>query len=227
MRKIYGYARVSTGKQKVERQIANIKAEYPDAIIYQEAFTGTKANRPEWQKLLKKVKPGDLIVFDEVSRMSRNAEDGIETYFRLYDSGVELVFLKERYIDTSVYAESLKDKIELTGEIEDEIFKGLNNYFRKLAEKQIRIAFEIAQKEVDYLHKRVSEGLRQAQAQGKQVGREQGRTYETKKGREAKEVIRTHSKDFGGSLNDTDCQKLAQVSRNTYYKLKREIREGK
>ena len=51
-----------------------------------------------------------------------------------------MVFLKEHYIDTSVYAENLKDKIELQGTDEDEIFKGLNNYFRKLAERQIRIA---------------------------------------------------------------------------------------
>lgn len=75
-----------------------------------------------------------------------NAEEGIKTYFDLYNRGVELVFLKEAYINTDTYKNSLKDKIELTGSDEDEIFKGLNNYFRRLAEKQIRIAFEQAQK---------------------------------------------------------------------------------
>ena len=64
------------------------------------------------------------------------------------------MFLKEHYIDTAVYEENMKDRIELQGTDEDEIFKGLNNYFCKLAAKQISIAFEQAQKEVDDLHQR-------------------------------------------------------------------------
>ena len=144
--KTYGYARISRATQKIERQIENISKAYPDADIKQVAQTGTKIEgRKESQKLTEMVKEGDTIVFDSVSRMSRNAEDGIETYFKLYDKGVNLVFLKEPYIDTDTYRSNTKDKIELTGTDEDEIFKGLNNYFRKLAQKQIRIAFEQAQ----------------------------------------------------------------------------------
>ena len=74
--------------------------------------------------------------------MSRNAIEGTQTYFELYNRGVQLIFLNERYIDTAIYAESRNDKLQLYGTEEDEIFKGLNNYFRKMAEKQIRIAFE-------------------------------------------------------------------------------------
>ena len=74
--------------------------------------------------------------------MSRNAEEGIKLYFELFDKGIELIFLKERYINTNIYKDSLRDKIELQGTDEDEIFKGLNNYFRKLARKQIQIAFD-------------------------------------------------------------------------------------
>ncbi len=143
---IYGYARISRREQSIERQIRNIKKEYPDAHVLQEAFTGTKMDRPEWQKLFGKVRSGDTIVFDSVSRMSRNADEGVQTYFDLYEKGVQLVFMKEHYIDTAVYAENMKDRIELQGTDEDEIFKGLNNYFRKLAERQIRIAFEQAEK---------------------------------------------------------------------------------
>ncbi len=51
-------------------------------------------DRPEWMKLLKRIEPGDVIVFDSVSRMSRNADEGIETYFELYEKGVQLIFLK-------------------------------------------------------------------------------------------------------------------------------------
>ena len=79
--KIYGYCRISTSKQNIDRQIRNIKNEYPTAIIYQEIFTGTKTlSRKKWQQLLKVVKAGDTIVFDSVSRMSRDADSGIQLY---------------------------------------------------------------------------------------------------------------------------------------------------
>lgn len=70
---VYGYCRISTPQQSITRQIRNIKAEYPKAIILEEAFTGTKMNRPKWNKLYAKVDTGDTIVFDSVSRMSRSA----------------------------------------------------------------------------------------------------------------------------------------------------------
>ena len=56
---IYGYARISTAKQNIERQIRNIKEEYPDAIIVKEAFSGTTSDRPQWKKLSSAVKEGD------------------------------------------------------------------------------------------------------------------------------------------------------------------------
>ena len=53
---VFGYCRISTKKQSITRQIRNIKSEYPDAVIVQEVFTGTKLyNRPEWNKLYKRV----------------------------------------------------------------------------------------------------------------------------------------------------------------------------
>ena len=221
---IYGYARISRKEQSIDRQIRNIKAIYPNAHILQEAFTGTKIDRPEWNKLYNKAKSGDTIVFDSVSRMSRNADDGIKLYFELYEKGVELVFLKEHYIDTSVYSENLRDKIELQGTDEDEIFKGLNNYFRKLAERQIRIAFEQAEKEVEDLHQRTKEGIETARLNGKQIGQKPGSKLNIKKKAPAKELIIKHSKDFNGTLSDGNCIKLIGISRNTYYKYKRELK---
>lgn len=218
---IYGYARISRPQQSIDRQIRNIKKKYPNALILQEAFTGTKMNRPEWNKLYSKVKNEDMIVFDSVSRMSRSADEGIEMYFQLYEKGIQLVFLKEPYIDTVVYAENLRDKLELQGTDEDEIFKGLNNYFRKLPEKQIRIAFEQAEKEVQDLHQRTREGIETARLNGKQIGQQPGRKLHIKKAEPTKEIIRKHCKDFGGSLSDPECIALAKVSRNTYYKYKK------
>ena len=220
---VYGYARISRVQQSIERQIRNIKKEYADAVIVQEAYTGTKMSRPEWMKLYKKVKKGDTIVFDSVSRMSRDAEEGVKTYFELFDRGITLIFLKERYIDTEVYSENLKDKIELQGTDEDEIFKRLNNYFRKLAEKQIRIAFEQAEKEVQDLRQRTREGIETAKLNGKQIGQKKGNKLNIKKEAPAKEIILKYSRDFGGTLTDVECMTLINISRNTYYKYKKEL----
>ncbi len=221
---IYGYCRISRKEQSIERQIRNIKTEHSSAVLVQEAYTGTKMERPEWLKLLKKIKAGDTIIFDSVSRMSRNADEGIETYFKLYEKGINLVFLKEHYIDTDVYAENMRDRIELQGTDEDEIFKGLNNYFRKLAAKQIRIAFEQAEKEVKDLQQRTREGIETARLNGKQIGQKQGNKLNIKKEAPAKEKIIKYSKDFNGALPDSECIKLVGISRNTYYKYKRELK---
>ena len=83
----YGYCRISRPKQSIERQIRNIKAQYPDAVIVQEVFTRTRMDRREWQKLMKRVKAGDTIIFDSVSRMSGNADDGFAAYEDLFNRG--------------------------------------------------------------------------------------------------------------------------------------------
>ena len=221
----YGYARISRPQQSIERQKRNIKAYDDNAYIVEEAYTGTKMDRPEWNKLNKKVQAGDTIVFDSVSRMSRSADEGIATYFELYEKGIQLIFLKEKYINTEIYAENLKDKIELQGTDQDEIFKGLNNYFRKLAERQIRIAFEQSEKEVLDLHQRTKEGIETARLNGKQIGQKPGNILTIKKKAPAKEIIQKHCKEFGGSLTDPEVMELAKISRNTFYKYKKEIRE--
>ena len=65
----------------MERQIRNILAVFPDAIIIREIYTGTKfQGRKELEKLLKIVQTGDTIIFDSVSRMSRNADEGFQLY---------------------------------------------------------------------------------------------------------------------------------------------------
>ena len=95
-----------------------------------------------------------------------------------------------------------------------------------LAKQQIRLAFEQAQKEVDDIHNRTSEGLKTAKINGKRVGRKQGETVTTKKSVAAKQIILKHSIDFGGSLTDKEVmQMIGGISRNTYYKYKKELKQ--
>ena len=220
----YGYCRKSKPKQNIERQIRNVKAAYPDAIIIEEAYTGTTINRKEWNKLYKAVKPGDTIIFDSVSRMSRNAEEGFTAYQELYNRGVELVFLKEPHINTATFKKAMENAVPMTGTTVDYILEGINKYFMALAKEQIIIAFNQAEKEVQDLHQRTKEGIETARLNGKQIGQKPGAKLVTKKSIAAKEGIRKHSKDFGGSLNDVDCMKLTGLARNTYYKYKRELK---
>lgn len=224
-KKLYGYARVSTKQQNIERQIRNIRTAFgDDVMIFEEKFTGTKMEgRTEFQKLLKVVKNGDTIVFDSVSRMSRNATEGIQLYEELMDKGINLVFLKEPYINTETYKNSLGDKIQLIGTDEDILFQAINKYMKKVARRQIVIAFQQAEKEVKDLSQRTKEGMITAKLSGKRIGQVKGTKLVTKKSIEKKSQIKKYCSTFGGSLSDKDTMKLIGIAKNTYYKYKKEI----
>lgn len=222
---IYGYARISTQRQNIERQIRNILAEFPSAVIYQDQYTGTRLDRPEWKKLHRKLQHGDIVVFDSVSRMSRNAEEGFELYKELYEQGINLVFLKEPHINTDVFREAARNSVPLTGTDVDYILEGVNRYLLALAEAQIKIAFDQSQKEIDDLHQRTREGIETARRAGRQIGRPGGRTYVTKKELSSSAVIKRLSRDFDGSNTDTEVMAITGLSRATYYKYKSKLKK--
>lgn len=223
---IYGYTRISKKSQSIERQIRNIKDLYPNAIIVEEVYTGTKIyGRKEFDKLLKKVKDGDTIVFDSVSRMSRNADEGFELYQDLFNRGIELIFIKEQHINTTTYKQALTNNVQLTGTTVDYILEGINKYLLALAKEQIKLAFIQSEKEVKDLQQRTKEGIEVARLNGKQIGQVKGTKLTTKKSIQAKEQIQKYSKDFNGTLKDTEVMKLIGVARNSYYKYKRELLE--
>ena len=218
---VYGYARVSTEHQRLTRQLRNIKDYSPGAIIYKEHWTGTTADRPAWIALKSRVKEGDTIIFDSVSRMSRNAAEGVADYMDLYKRGINLEFLKEPTINTDQYKSVTQ--VAMTDTDADLILEGVNKYLLKLAQNQIKTAFEIAQKEVDDLHIRISEGIANSD---KTPGPKKGSTHTTVKETDTIKIIAEYHKDFGGSLNDSQCMKLAGCSRNSYYKYKRNMARG-
>lgn len=224
MSKIYGYCRISTKQQNIERQQRNIIGAYHTAIIVNEIYTGTKVEgRKEFEKLLSKVKARDTIVFDSVSRMSRDAEEGFKLYEELYSKGISLVFIKEPHINTDTYKKAFESNVAMTGTAVDLILEGINKYLLALAKEQIKLAFEQSEKEVQDLRQRTKEGIETARLNGKQIGQEQGSKLVTKKSVEAKEKIKKYSKDFNGSLSDKDVIQLIGIARNSYYKYKKQI----
>lgn len=233
MGKTYGYARVSTRTQRLDRQIDNITAYTKIDKMYAEKYTGTKSEgRVEFQKLYTKVQDGDTIVFDSVSRMSRNATEGVEQYMDFFARGVNLIFLKESYINTDIYRNAIEQSISATGnEIADIYIEATNKVIKLLAEKQIVKAFEQAAKEVEDLRIRVSEGMRTTQknnlllpeAERTQIGQKKGTKLITKKSIEMKSKIVKMAKSFEGNMSDKEVIETLKITRNTYYKYKKEI----
>lgn len=227
----FGYARVSTPRQSLNRQVRNLLAYDPRMTLYEEEYTGRTLARPAFAKLLRRVRPGDTIVFDEVSRMSRDAADGYALYRELYDRGVGLVFLKEPQINTETYRAATAKVLSVDMSTGDDaadalvaaIADAVGRYVMALAEQQIRIAFGQSQAEVDYLSRRTREGMEVARLAGRQIGQAAGARLSTKKAEAAKPLIRRHARRYGGTLTNGECARLCGICRNTYYKYCREI----
>ena len=226
MNKIYGYCRISTKKQSIERQIRNIKKAYPDAIIIEEEYTGTTIDRKKWNKLYSHVTTGDTIIFDSVSRMSRNAAEGFEAYDELYRKGISLVFLKEPHINTDTFKKALSDAdLKRTGTNVDFILEGVSKYLMALAKEQIRqIISENNINSVADIYTLLKDSFKDIL---QELMEAEGTKLTTKKSIEAKKVIFEHSRDFNGTLKDLDVMKLTGLARNTYYKYKAEMKQNK
>ena len=148
---IFGYARVSTEAQNLDRQLDALR-KYGVDVIYNEKMTGTKRNRPELTKLLDRVTEGDTIVIESLSRLGRSTKDLIELTELFKKKGVHLVSLKEA-IDTSTS----------TGKL------------------LFTLMSAIAQFERDVIADRTREGLRSARARGRKGGRPKTNTDAVKK----------------------------------------------
>lgn len=140
---IIGYARVSTDKQELFRQLDRlINYGVEERHIFTEKMTGTIKDRPELTKLLEYVQKGDIVIITELSRLGRSTKDLISISEELNKKGVELVSLKEN-LDTTT----------ATGKL----------MFGMLA--------VLSQFERDIISERTVEGLKSARARGKVGGR--------------------------------------------------------
>jgi DNA invertase Pin-like site-specific DNA recombinase len=101
----YGYARVSTKKQgnegnSLESQVDRLEAEGCEVIV-QEAFTGTKTDRPEFTQLLNKLKEGDTLVVTKLDRFARSTVEGIKTVKSLFDKDVKVHILNMGLVENT------------------------------------------------------------------------------------------------------------------------------
>lgn len=213
---LYAYCRVSTKDQKLERQEKNIKEYYKkkleDLIFFEEKFTGTTSDRPEWKKLIKIVREGDTIIFDSVSRMSRDGEEGYNDYLNLWKRKINLIFLNEQYLNTEIFNSQIAmyDKIENI-EIDDTfspLIKGIIETLKNILKKQIKVAFEQAEKERDDIVKRITEGQKLTI---KKMGRPKRKIPEILKNEIIDGYINSRKKDVKYFIDNY------KISRKTFY----------
>lgn len=240
---IYGYLRVSTKHQDIGRQRVNILREYPAAVIYEETHSGGDySGCVVLDKLLKVVRAGDTIVFDSVSRFSRDNVTGPQEYKRLFRDNVSLVFLNEPYINTENYRRALDVAIPRTGTFVDPILDGVEEALLQLAEKQVQDAFDQANKELMDIRSRTSQALQKKIAENRnlpqeqriRIGTQKGDTFTTRKkviaiqrivegiknGYPDEVIMNNIAGDLKKQLPDSKCK---DISRNTYYNYKREV----
>jgi len=140
----YGYARVSTKDQNLERQIESLEQQGCE-VIFHDKMTGSKRERPQLEALLATVKEGDTVIVHELSRFSRSTKDLLELVALLSEKGVGFKSVKESWINTA--EDSAVGHLMLT------IFSGIAEFERQ----QIR--------------ERTNEGIAIAKKKGKQFGR--------------------------------------------------------
>ena len=138
---IFGYARVSTEQQNLDRQLDMLQ-KYGVDFIYNEKMTGTKRNRPELEKLLERLTAGDTVVVESLSRLGRSTKD--------------LIWLMETFNSKGVNLVSLKESIDTTTSTGKLLFTLMS---------------AIAQFERDVIADRTREGLNSARARGRKGGR--------------------------------------------------------
>lgn len=172
--KIFGYCRISTIKQNIERQKRNLSEAYPQIILLEEKFTGTTTDRPKYNFLKQIVNPGDKIVFDSISRMSRNSDEGYNDYMSFWENGIWLEFLNEPHLNTEFFNSQLKAFEKFDVNIDktfEPLIEGIKKTMANIIKGQIKIGFDQAEKEVKDLQERTKQGLMTAKLKGKTIGR--------------------------------------------------------
>ncbi len=217
----YFYIRITReerGKQKSSRQESALK-KYADAnglqfdehTVFREECSGESfTDRAEWSKLEKILRDGDTVVFKDISRFTKEAENGYQKYMLLIEKGVILVFLDNQTLCTD-YIKQLFDAAEK------------HNFLEKISLENIvkllmHVELDRAEQERRIRQKRIKEGM---DASEKKPGRKEG-TME-KLTPELEDAIMTYLRD--GSVLQVDIMKEYHISRNTLKKYARLINE--
>ena len=151
--KIYGYIRVSTKEQNGDRQLLALKEfPVPETNIFIDKLSGKDFNRPQYLRLIRKIKPGDILVVKSIDRLGRNYEEILDQW---------RLITKEKRADIVVLDMPLLDTRQ-TG-------KDLTGIF--VADLVLQILSYVAQTERENIRQRQKEGIAAAKLRGVRFGR--------------------------------------------------------
>ncbi len=150
--RVYGYVRVSTREQNLDRQLLAMSAfGVPEKRIYQDKLSGKDFERPAYRRLLKTIKPGDTLVIKSIDRLGRNYDEILEQWRVITkEKQAAIVVLDMPLLDT-------RKERDLTGTLISDIVLQLLSY--------------VAQTEREFIRQRQAEGIAAARANGRRLGR--------------------------------------------------------
>lgn len=195
MGKIYGYVRVSSTDQNEDRQmIAMSDSNVPNGNVYIDKQSGKDFERPQYKKLVKKLKAGDLLYILSIDRLGRNYED-IQKQWRILtkDIGIDICVIDMPLLDT-------RNGKDLMGTF--------------IADLVLQILSFVAQSERENIKKRQAQGIAAAKAKGVKFGRPELPAPE-----DFDKIIREWDK---GKISTADALKLCDMSTSTFYRRRRE-----
>ncbi len=152
MAKVYGYVRISTLDQNEDRQLdAMGKCEVPQKNIFMDKMSGKDFQRPQYQKMVKKLRNGDLLFILSIDRLGRNYEE-VQNQWRILtkEIGVDICVIDMPLLDT-------RNGKDLMGTF--------------IADLVLQILSFVAQNERENIRKRQAEGIAAARARGVKFGR--------------------------------------------------------
>lgn len=197
----YGYARISTGKQKTDRQI-DILEKYNLDRIYADVVTGSKFDRPEYQKLTEEIlREGDELFVKEVDRLGRNKRETLEELRKLKQKGVIIRILEIPSTLTVLNNETEQNKLML---------EMINNML-------IEMYTTFAQVELEKIRNRTKEALAAKKNRGETLGRPR-----VELPKNFKKVYRQYK---NRDITAVQAMKLLDLKKTTFYKLVKEYED--
>lgn len=222
MANTYYYARISTkettDKQSFARQTKAFEKyakdneiEFDTRELYKDDKSGSTFDRTDWLKLESKVQEGDTIVFKEISRFTRQAEEGYTKYMALMDKGVNLVFLDNPTVSTD-YIKQLTNIANTQQLVTKTALEGTIKLL-------LIVELDRVQKEREIIVQRIKDGLK---ASGKKSGRKANHMDKIT------DELRTDIIAFinDRSIKQVDLMKKHNISRNTLKRYVEIIKQG-
>nr|CDL65953.1 unnamed protein product [uncultured bacterium] len=211
---VYYYQRISTkessDKQSFQRQDKSLKAyakanglSYSERYVYKDDISGSTFNRKEWLELEGNLNTGDTIVFKEISRFTRQAEQGYDKYMELLEKGINLVFID----NPTVSSDYIKQLMSVAEQQQLVAKTALKNTIQLL----LIVELDRVQQEREIISKRIKQGI---QASDKVQGRKVGQL--DKMSNELENDIIEFINDR--SIKQVDLMNKHNISRNTLKK---------